>query len=41
MANKEFICPYCKHQFYAEEHEQVVCPECGKLVKRDTTEPIF
>lgn len=40
MAQKEFTCPNCKHQFYAEEFERVVCPECGKVIKEDT-EPII
>jgi len=42
MANVEYTCPYCKHEFYADEYEVAICPACGKEVKKDTTEePLF
>jgi Zn finger protein HypA/HybF involved in hydrogenase expression len=26
------ICPYCDHDFYTEEIEDIQCPECERLI---------
>jgi DNA-directed RNA polymerase subunit RPC12/RpoP len=41
MAEIKYVCPYCKHEFYAEENAAVVCPACSREVKKDTSKPIF
>ena len=34
MSKLKFMCPKCKHEFYAEEWATVVCPKCGTILKR-------
>jgi hypothetical protein len=41
MADVEYICPYCKHEFYADENEVPICPSYGKEVKKDPTEELL
>ena len=26
------ICPYCDHDFYSEEIEDIQCPKCERLI---------
>jgi DNA-directed RNA polymerase subunit RPC12/RpoP len=34
MSNEKYKCPHCKHEFWANRFEQVVCPKCGKVIKK-------